>query len=502
MVFSSHVFVFYFLPLALLLYFGAPRAGKNLVLTLVSYAFYGWTNPLFLALIAWTTLVDYACGNLIYGHWRLLGPVTRDDRGRPRASRAQRVTFLTVSLVSNLGMLLFFKYFMFLQENLNALLSVTGRPAYQVLLVTLPAGISFYTFESISYNVDIFRGDARPAIAWLLEEPQAAKRHPVILELKALVAFACYITQFPHLVAGPIIRYQDLEQQVHSRSHTLERFGRGTFFFALGLGKKVLIANPAGVVADAAFGTDRLHWVDAWYGLFGYAFQIYFDFSGYSDMAIGLGLMLGFQFMKNFDSPYKSESLTEFWRRWHISLSTWLRTYLYVPLGGNRLGTLRTYANLMTVMLIGGLWHGASWNFVIWGGIHGTWLCLERIMGKRSFYTGLPSAVRVALTFLIVNIAWVFFRAKTLGDATTYLGCLFGLEASAPQALLSRAVLYSTDHWLTLALAAAIAFFGTATWDLARRVTLPRGFAALVLLAWTLCAMSAQAYSPFLYFQF
>ena len=241
----------------------------------------------------------------------------------------------------------------------------------EILLVLLPAGISFYTFESISYNLDIYHGRAKPASVWVLHSFENGHRVPpsiwarLKIEFQALNAFACYITQFPHLVAGPIIRYQDLERQLHERSHTVEKFGRGIFFFALGLGKKILIANPVGELADTAFRADSLHWLDAWYGVFGYAFQIYFDFSGYSDMAIGLGLMFGFEFAKNFDSPYKSQSITEFWRRWHISLSTWLRDYLYIPLGGNRKGEVRTYLNLMVVMLLGGFWHGASWNFLV-----------------------------------------------------------------------------------------------------------------------------------------
>src|SRR5207244_3457053 len=217
-----------------------------------------------------------------------------------------------------------------------------------------PAGISFYTFESISYNLDIYFGRTRPAIYWvraLYPEGPLPWYRRVFLELRALGSFACYITQFPHLVAGPIIRYQDLERQIHERSHTIEKFGRGVFFLALGFGKKILIANPLGEVADVSFGAVQLHFLDAWYGLFAYGFQIYFDFSGYSDMAIGLGLMFGFVFAKNFDSPYLAQSITDFWRRWHISLSTWLREYLYIPIGGNQYGLHRTYAHLIITLL-------------------------------------------------------------------------------------------------------------------------------------------------------
>jgi alginate O-acetyltransferase complex protein AlgI len=509
MVFSSHIFVFYFLPFALALYYAVPRSLKMPVLTLLSYAFYGWTNPWFMLLILWSTLVDFCCGNLIYGHWRLIGTVECRDGGEPRASMAQRMIFLVVSLLSNLGMLCFFKYFMFAAENLNRMLLLFGKPEMKILVVLLPAGISFYTFESISYVVDIYLGKAKPASVWVLEAYEKGGRvargfwTKFRLEVQALNAFACYITQFPHLVAGPIIRYQDMERQLHERTHTVEKFARGIFFFALGLGKKILIANPVGELADTAFRAESLHWFDAWYGVFSYAFQIYFDFSGYSDMAIGLGLMFGFEFAKNFDSPYKSQSITEFWRRWHISLSTWLRDYLYIPLGGNRNGEVRTYFNLLVVMLLGGFWHGASWNFLVWGAIFGVWLALERLMGRSSMYANLPRAVRVALTFLIVNLAWVFFRADDLTAAIRYLASLFNLGGgSSPNALLLRAIFYEPGHVVIMIAAAAIAFFGVQAWDLSRNVTPVRAFWALGVFACSVVAMSAQSFNPFLYFQF
>jgi alginate O-acetyltransferase complex protein AlgI len=504
MVFSSHVFLFYFLPLALGLYYLSPRALRMPVLTLTSYGFYAWTNPWFTLLLLWSTLVDFCCGNLIYGHWRVAGPRSREPDGRPRVPTVQRRLFLGISLLSNLGMLGFFKYFMFAAENLNRLLAALGKAELDVLAVVLPAGISFYTFESISYNLDIYYGRAKPASVWIeeAEGPARSRGAGFWRELRALNAFACYITQFPHLVAGPIIRYQDLERQLHERDHTVEKFGRGVFFFALGLAKKVLLANPAGELADAAFGADALGAPDAWVGLVAYAFQIYFDFSGYSDMAIGLGLLFGFEFAKNFDSPYKAESLTEFWRRWHISLSTWLRDYLYIPLGGKRRGEVRTYANLLVVMLLGGFWHGASWNFLVWGAIHGGWLALERRMGKTSFYAAAPGPLRVLLTFLIVNLAWVFFRAADLPAAIHYLKALAGAGEGSAAAVLVRATLYSPDHVLALAAAALVAFFGVQTWDLSKRVTPLRGAFALGLFAWSAVALSAQGFNPFLYFQF
>jgi alginate O-acetyltransferase complex protein AlgI len=492
MVFSSHIFLFYFLPLALGLYYAAPRALRMPALTLTSYAFYAWTNPWFVLLIAWSTLVDFSAGNLIHGHWRLLRP-----------SR-QRKVFLAVSLVSNIAMLSFFKYFMFATENLNRLLATLGKPEVQVLTVLLPAGISFYTFESISYVLDIYYGRAAPASVWIerLEGPALTWGARIGRELRALNAFACYITQFPHLVAGPIIRYQDLERQLYERTHTIDKFGRGVFIFMLGLSKKVLLANPMGEMADAAFQAGALHATDAWAGLLGYAFQIYFDFSGYSDMAIGLGLLFGFEFAKNFDSPYRAESLTDFWRRWHISLSTWLRDYLYIPLGGNRNGEGRTYVNLLVVMLLGGFWHGASWNFLVWGALHGFGLAGERLLGRSSLYAKAPRGLRVLLTFLVVNLAWVFFRADDLPQAVRYIATLFGAGAARPTALLVRSVLYSPDHVMVFAGCVGIAFFGSQTWDLSKRVTPLRAVGAFGLFIWSVVALSTQSFNPFLYFQF
>jgi alginate O-acetyltransferase complex protein AlgI len=284
-------------------------------------------------------------------------------KGQPRNS-AQKAA-LAISIFSNLAILGFFKYHDFAAANINALVQTLGLGdgVLSLLHLALPAGISFYTFESMSYAIDVYRGDARPL------------RNPIDYQM--------FVSLFPHLVAGPIVRYHTLARQIRARTFSYDKFARGVAFFSLGMAKKVLLANAMAHVADAAFSAGPLHWFDAWYGVVAYAFQIYFDFSGYSDMAIGLALMLGFALIKNFDSPYCATSITDFWRRWHISLSSWLRDYLYVPLGGNRRGPGRTYVNLITVMLVGGLWHGASWNFVIWGGLHGVLLAAERLAGGR-----------------------------------------------------------------------------------------------------------------------
>ena len=268
------------------------------------------------------------------------------------------------------------------------------------------------------------------------------------------------------------------------------------------MAKKILIANPLAQVADTAFNAGSLHWFDAWYGVVSYAFQIYFDFSGYSDMACGLALMMGFVLIQNFDSPYQADSITDFWRRWHISLSTWLRDYLYIPLGGNRRGRVRTYVNLMLVMLIGGLWHGASWNFVIWGAIHGTMLALERMRGKLGPLRLVTRPFRVALTFGIVCITWVFFRAGTLPQALAYLGCLFGLKAAPRVSDAVAASIYTDYHVFVFLIAALLVWRCPTTWVFSRRITWARAAFAASLLALSVAFMWTQSENPFIYFQF
>ena len=466
MVFSSYLFIFFFLPLALLGYYAAPKRLRHLTLTVFSYIFYGWTNPWFCLLMLFNTSVDYTNGRLM------------------QAYPARKKLFVTLSIVCDLAILGFFKYFNFGLDNYNATMAALGNPEAQYLgffRVVLPLGISFYTFQSMSYVIDVYRGDAKVVTNF--------------------IDYACYVSMFPQLVAGPIIRFQDVADQLRERTLTWEKFARGTAFFMLGMAKKVLLANPCGKIADTTFNTGDLSCFDAWYGAVAYAFQIYFDFSGYSDMAIGLGLMLGFVFAKNFDSPYRSKSITEFWRRWHLSLSTWLRDYLYIPLGGNRKGSVRTYINLALVMLLGGLWHGASWNFLIWGGIHGGYLAFERAQGKESIYHKLPALLQVLITFFIVLIAWVFFRADTLPDAWQYLKCMFG-GATPGQGEAVRGLIYNPYYVVNFILAGVTIWALPQTWDFTRRLTWPKIAWCILLFFVSLVALTTQSYNPFIYFIF
>ncbi len=494
MVFTSHVFLFYFLPLVLAVYYALPFRARTALIACSSYVFYGWANPIWAVIMFFGSSVDYFCGLALV---RLSGLPDLDglppviDRKVPR-TRAMKIV-LAISIITNLGLLAAFKYTGFVAENVNALAQALGlgAGALPVFHLVLPVGISFYTFKAMSYAVDVYRGDARP--------------------MRRFVDYLCFEAFFPDLVAGPIIRYAAIEEQMRVRQHTLDKFARGVSFFALGMAKKILIANPMGHIADTAFAAGALPPHDAWFGLFGYAFQIYFDFSGYSDMACGLALMMGFVLIQNFNSPYQAEGITDFWRRWHISLSTWLRDYLYIPLGGNRRGERRTYINLTVVMLLGGLWHGASWNFVLWGALHGGMLAFERAqeakrkaLRSRDNRRRLPRPVRIALTFLIVCLGWVFFRAKTLTQAVTYCESLFGISRARITAGADAlaGALYTRYHVSIFILAGILVWAAPNTWAFTTRLSPPRAVFAMGLLMLSILVMWTQSTNPFLYFQF
>jgi alginate O-acetyltransferase complex protein AlgI len=391
MVFSSPIFLFLFLPVVLGLYFISPGKLKNLFLLVASIFFYAWGEVFFVGVMLASIIINYLAAILI---------------NRLRGTQKVKV-FLVVAIIANLGLLAFYKYANFLVENLNALLAGLEIAPIAIDPVHLPIGISFFTFQALSYIIDVYRGAAR------------VQKNPINVAL--------YISLFPQLIAGPIVRYHDVARQIIARKHSIALFSEGVQRFIIGFAKKVLIANPLGLVADQIFEIPLEH-VNAgliWLGIFCYSLQIYFDFSGYSDMAIGLGRMFGFRYLENFNYPYISRSVQEFWRRWHISLSNWFRDYLYIPLGGNRCAPWRVYFNLVTVFFLCGLWHGASWNFVIWGLLHGSFLIFERL-GLGSVLGLFHPIIRHVYVLLFLMISWVFFRADDLPSSITYLAAMIG----------------------------------------------------------------------------
>jgi alginate O-acetyltransferase complex protein AlgI len=395
MVFSSPTFLFLFLPCVLAVYFVTPVRLKNFVLLIASLFFYAWGEGLFVAIMMASIVFNYSLGLLV---------------AKFRGHHLSRV-ILGLAIAGNLCLFIVFKYTNFLVENFNIVLAQFSLDQIEVAPIHLPIGISFFTFQAISYIIDVYR-----------------KEVPVE---KNFITVALYISLFPQLIAGPIVRYHDISKQLLNRKVDFELFGDGVKRFILGFGKKMIIANPLGEVADNIFAlpANELPLEVAWIGIICYSLQIYFDFSGYSDMAIGLGKMFGFRFLENFNFPYISESIQEFWRRWHISLSSWFRDYLYIPLGGNRSGSVRTYFNLLTIFVLCGLWHGASWNFLIWGLIHGMFLVLERLWLK-SAIESILRPLRHVYVLLVVMFAWVFFRADTLPSALEYIVALFGMNES------------------------------------------------------------------------
>tara|TARA_R100000027_G_scaffold67402_1_gene65966 strand:+ start:10721 stop:12040 length:1320 start_codon:yes stop_codon:yes gene_type:complete len=439
-------------------------------LLVFSLIFYGWANPLFAILLLLTTAVCFGAGQLAFRF---------SDRG------AARNPGLWVGVAFPLIVLGTFKYFNFFRDNWNAMAAMWGPELAELdvaLQVVLPLGLSFYTFQAISYVVDIGRGQARP------------QKNPL--------DFASYIALFPQLVAGPIIRYGEIERQLQERQETIERFARGVLFFGVGFSKKILLANPCGQIADAVFATGSTTAIDAWTGVFAYSMQIYFDFSGYSDMALGLGLMFGFVFPINFNSPYRSVSITDFWRRWHISLSSFLRDYLYIPLGGSRKGSSRTYVNLMIVMLLGGLWHGASWTFVAWGAWHGGWLALERFWRARVGKTILPSYLAVPAVFVIASLGWVWFRSDSFAVAGEIFRSLAGIGEVDSKALLLDGWIRQPYLLVSFLFALGVAWFGVPTHRLLRSVGLGKAACIFFLFVVAVVVMANQSFNPFIYFNF
>jgi len=462
-VFTSTVFLFLFLPVFLTAYALLPPRHRTALVLVGSYAFYAWWRPDFALVFALTTGLAIASGRAI---------------ARAQADGARRLA-LALGVGAQLAALGYFKYAGFGVENLNAVLAAVGVRPLPMLEVVLPIGISFYVFQAISYLIDVARGDA----------PRDARA----------VDVAAFVALFPQLIAGPIVRFKTIAADLPAPRMTLQGFAAGAERFMLGFVKKVLIADALAPVADGAFALGAPTAAEAWLGTTAFAVQLLFDFSGYSDMAIGLGRMLGFTLPENFLRPYRARSVTEFWRRWHLSLSTWLRDYLYVPLGGNRRGRRRTYVNLVTVMLLAGLWHGASWTFILWGAWHAAWLIAERLAGVRADRPALPAPLSTLGTFVVVLAGWAAFRADDLDAARAVLSGMLGLQGLAlgpdlvwllgPRALLAGAL----GLWLAFRAPPAAEWRPAAAWR--RGVLLP-------LFVLGVARAITDAASPFLYFQF
>lgn len=473
MVFSSIFFLFTFLPLSLLLYWMSPAKIKNFTLLAVSLFFYAWGEPVYVLLMIASILTNFVFGIFI-------------ESELIKEKRAVRRALFISAVVFNILILGFFKYYGFLAENINALFN--ADIAYSEL--PLPIGISFYTFQVLSYVIDVYIGKVR------------LQRNPV--------SFALYVTMFPQLIAGPIVRYSDIESQLEQRNVSASKFGEGAQRFIQGLGKKVLIANSMGALWDITQAMDMtgISVFSAWLGIIAYTFQIYFDFSGYSDMAIGLGKMFGFEFMENFDHPYISRSVTEFWRRWHISLGTWFREYVYIPLGGNRCSRIRQIRNIMAVWMLTGLWHGASWNFVVWGIYYGCLLLIEKMFLKK-LIDNAPAIISHVYCMLAVIIGWVLFASRDIESAAAYLGVMSGASGNV---LVDNAFIYylkSNAVMLVISLLFSTGIFREIfePEEISDKIrTRVSHSAAVILHAFILFMSTAylvtETYNPFLYFRF
>ena len=464
MVFSSTLFLFVFLAVFLVIYHLTPARLKNIVLLVASLAFYAWGAPRFLFILLASLVLNFY----------IVRSMSRQEQ--------HRKVGLVLSLILNLGLLAYFKYANFFVDNLNHLLSAANLKPVPWMEVALPIGISFFTFQSLTYTIDVYR------------RVHAPLRH--------------YILMFPQLIAGPIVRFNTIADDIVDRRHndTIDNKLYGMYRFALGLAKKVLIANILGAQVDQFYALphEQVTGTIARIAALAYSFQIYFDFSGYSDMAIGLGYLLGFKFPENFDNPYTSQSVSEFWRRWHMTLGAWLKDYLYIPLGGNRKGTAGTYFNLAVVFLVCGIWHGAGWNFLVWGIWHGLFIISDKLFLNR-WLSKTPKLLRVLLTFTVVTIGWIFFRNDLFGDAVFYIGKLFDFHHTAANltaeftTMLCLAILFS---FLTLSK------FGQKAQDLCYATERPEWqhyitfVCAMILMVASAAYLSASGFNPFIYFKF
>lgn len=468
MLFSSIVFLFTFLPAVVILYYLLPVRFRNVILLLASLVFYAWGEPVYLFLMLLSILFNYFSGL----------DIARNLQDKRAAKRS-----LVFNLIINLAVLGFFKYEGFVLDTLNGILPV--HISYHAL--PLPIGISFYTFQILSYIIDVYRGNVKVQTN--------------------LPNFALYVTVFPQLIAGPIVQYADVDEQLASREVSRTKFGEGSMYFIRGLAKKVLLANTSGMIFTEVSGLAKgnIAVMTAWLGAFAYMFQIYFDFSGYSDMAIGLGKMFGFEFNMNFNYPYVSKSITEFWRRWHISLSSWFRDYVYIPLGGNRVSKIKHIRNLLIVWFLTGLWHGAAWNFVAWGLYYGVILIIEKYL-LSPVLDRLPDVVRHIYSIVLVVIGWVLFFSSSFGQAADYIRVMFGAGAHG---FADRESMYLLTSNLILWL---ILIFGstplvhfryehmlrTKKWN----TTIINSVVYVALFIVCIAYLVTETYNPFLYFRF
>lgn len=456
--------MFLYLPVVLLIYYLIPYKARNLFLLAANLVFYGWGEPIFVTLMIFSTIVDYVHGYFI-------------DKYRDNKKIAKR--FVASSVIINLALLGFFKYTGFIANTLNVL-PFLDIPALEI---PLPIGISFYTFQTMSYSIDVYRGDA-----------------PV---QKNIISFGTYVSLFPQLIAGPIVRYKDVAYQLDHRKETFDQFTHGVKVFMVGLAKKVLIANQMGLLWDSLMeNMDQNGILGNWIGITAYAFQIYFDFSGYSDMACGLGNMFGFEFLKNFNYPYISKSITEFWRRWHISLSTWFKEYVYIPLGGNRKGTARTIVNLLIVWFLTGFWHGASYNFILWGLYFGVILIIEKFVISK-FLNKLPVFLRHIYALILILFGWVIFYFEDISAMGNFIACMFTTE----HGILSSDSFALIISYLPLLLIACVASTPLAAriYDRVKNYNwcwIPESVLTTVALFLCTASLVSQTYNPFLYFRF
>lgn len=461
MVFSSLLFLFIFLPLFLMIYYVAPKSLRNFILFIASLIFYAWGEPIYVTIMIFSTLLDYTVGRFIDAY--------RQHKYIPKIA-------LAVSICGNLGMLGFFKYANFFIENLNNFLGLDVN----LLKIALPIGISFYTFQTMSYTIDLYRGK--------------------IGVQKNLISFGAYVAMFPQLIAGPIVTYEAVEKELNERTETIEQFSEGVMRFIEGLAKKVLLANNIGLVWESIKLTpeNQLTLIGAWLGILAFALQLYFDFSGYSDMAIGLGKMMGFKFPENFNYPYLSKSVTEFWRRWHMTLGNWFREYLYIPLGGNRVSRPKFYRNLMIVWFLTGFWHGAGWNFILWGLFFGVLIIIER-MGFLKLLEKSPSFIQHGYLLIVVMISWVFFSLENQTQIVVYLKAMFGMGGAG---ILNTETLYHLSNYGVMLLIGVV--FATPYMNQLKKYIKPWMLYIFYIgiLVLSTAYLVDSTFNPFLYFRF